>query len=88
MWTNTYLTVLDLKVVFFCISVNEKREPLIFEMEKSNKIKKNAAMLESSTTEIIKKPTKTIKKTPKYSLLCLVTYLKQIWNNGKVTLKV
>lgn len=34
-------------------------------MEKSKKVKKNAAMLESSTTEIINIPTKTTKKKNK-----------------------
>lgn len=61
MWTNTHLTGLDLKVAFLCISVDEQRESLVFEMQKSKKIEKSPAMVESSTTEIILKPTKTIK---------------------------
>lgn len=64
MWKKIYLTVLDLKVAFFCISVGEQKESLVFEMEKSKKIKKSAAVLESSTTEIIKIPTKTTKLPP------------------------
>lgn len=70
------MTILDLKVAFFCILVDELREPLVFETEKSKKIKKCAAMLESSTTEIIKNSMlKNNQINPQTSLLCLVINL-------------
>lgn len=52
---------LGLNVAFFFILVDEQRESPVFEMGKSEKRKKSAAMLESYTTEIIKKTTKTTK---------------------------
>lgn len=55
------MTGLGLNVAFFFILVDEQRESPVFETGKSEKRKKSAAMLESYTTEIIKKPTKTTK---------------------------
>lgn len=65
------MTGLGLNVAFFFILVDEQREYPVFETGKSKKRKKSAAMLESYTTEIIKKNHQNNQIKPKTSTTLL-----------------